>query len=36
MKRLLIILAAVLFTLDVCAQNPKNDNLSRKDKNAAC
>lgn len=32
MKRLLIILAAVLFTLDVCAQNPKNDNLSRKDK----
>jgi hypothetical protein len=32
MKRLLIILAAVLFTLDLCAQNPKNDNLSRKDK----
>ncbi len=32
MKRLLIVLAAVLFTLDVCAQNPKNDNLSRKDK----
>ena len=32
MKRLLIILAAVLFTLDVCAQNPKNDNLSRRDK----